>query len=1748
MTTHKVDISHIPKFNGSYFNIWKHRLTLSFKAEKLWPIVNGTQRLPVAPTAAEVAAGANALPLTGAGSINLWEEQDALALTIINNCLENSVVSHIQSCTTSHLAWSRLISIFESQDVVTKMHLKDRLINLKMKDNASIVKHIHHFSAHLEQLSAAGSPVPDDEAIIMLMRSLPQNYQPFIRSLRRQPGLTLQTLITDLIQEETFIKDSSPTSENTSALYVGRKNFNKGKKSYFNKNFRISSDSKGESSGYKPLEKKILAKEKKCFYCKKPGHHIKDCRARIAAEKSNNARQTNLATTNNKLYVVASKTQGHINSTWYVDSGATQHMCHQREGFTNYTKCQDEQIVYLGDDSTSYTIEGHGDVNIKLTNGEEKSIPDVLHIPGLAKNLFSAKQLDQAGGEIRIKNGTSLLINKSGQIIATCTLDPDLYVLGETILTNNFALATPTIISHNTADLWHLRLGHINQQRLKQIQVASKGIRPFDEKEISLCKSCMEGKQHKLQFPKKGARRATEILELVHSDICGPMQVATHTGYLYFITFIDDYTRFCTIYLIKHKSEAFAKFQQYKSYVEKQTQQSIKILRSDQGGEYLSAEFENFLQHHGIKRETTSAYTPQQNGVSERKNRTLVGAVLSMLSYAKLPKIFWGEALYTANYLQNRSPTKALPINKTPFELWYGYQPNLSYLKVFGCKAHVFIPKEQRRKLDSHSFEAIFLGYSEEVKAYRLMNINTRKLIISRDVVFDEVININSPNNSLQVHEDYEELISIDLLHHQPTHRGDHQQLPPPQQIQQPPPLEPTSSIQHNLFSPPGTSSSFQFDPSTYSIEKEQEIAAEIPHQEETTTASSSKYAPPSSLARPVRHKNPTRRLLESIEGRPSARKITPRKHQANIISLAMEPPKTIHEALSREDSIQWEAAIKAEFDSLHKNQTWTLTKLPPNRKPITSKWIFKIKTKSDGTLDKYKARLVARGFTQVQGLDYMETFSPVVKLNSIKVILALATQYNFEIHQLDVKTAFLNGYLEEDIYMIPPEGLALPLNSDLVCKLGRSLYGLKQSSRAWYLRLDQYLIFHKFLRLESDASIYIKREDNQNFLILTVYVDDCLLVSNQLSLIQNMKSLLQSEFDMSDEGELHFTLGNAIIRNRDEGWIIIHQQKYLISKLEEYNMLDCNPVSTPMQAGIRLSKDDSTPSPQDQHLYSQIVGSLMHAIVNTRPDCAYTISSLAQYLTNPTEYHIQTLKRTLRYIKGTLPYGICYQRSSKGDILHGYSDADWAGCKDTRRSTSGYCFLLANGVISWGSKKQQSVALSSTESEYMALSKATTEAIWLRKLLSELGFPQTNPTTIYSDSQSAIALTANPKYHSRSKHIDTQYHFTREKVLSQEIILQFISTTEMAADILTKSLPAEKHHLCMLKLGMSSIPQSKITTHVQALVISGPVHLCGSLAYLDHSLSGRLHLQSHIMSKICSRKQDMHTRTINQITRSAIYELQNMQIMQRNSNEKPISSNTQHLQLPAKVRTNGSSFHLYLRSASTITTKFRKEKQHSSLAHQRAFTRQMQSQQKPQQGANLQHRRRDRRPEQRCLHLPREDRGGGGHCAATQAPHPSSVPAKLGEEGEQQSPKSTMLQRRKWSSYLSCMNEMQGVYSHRSQTPPLRSATQLRLHCRRSKRLMHQPQAITPSSIRSAAVATQKPCRTAKTHHCKTQVQISTFRTNVDSSASTSISATSRSKSAAQSQVCNDTTNPTLQKKTVKDDIMFIETDEALT
>lgn len=594
------DTKDYPKFDGgNYFNSWKHKVSLLLRTHKLWTIVEGTETKPIPPTTAEIARGSVALPRTGAGSVMDWEERDVLALLIINNCLDNSLTCHIQRCETSKTAWDELLRLFQSQDPITKMYIMDTISSIKMKEGEQLMKHIQKFRTLLEQLNALGAPMGDEEAILNLMRSLPTSYRIVIRSLRRQPNLTLQTLITELLQEEKIIKDLEPPTTHTSALYAGKRNYKFNK---YKTKFVPNINRANTSSSSKPNFNFQNAKKGKpiCFICKRDNHLTKDCRYLQRSHElgSNKKQQSNIAQQSDtktyaKLYIAASTIVTENDQSWYIDTGATQHMCFDRDAFGNLIEWEQGHVVYLGD-NTTHDIIGQGDVTIQLNNGTVKEISQVLYIPGLKKNLFSVQQLDKAGGEVKLKSGQCILRDRESQIIAECSLEGDLYNLGTTFKrTSNDGIALVTS-TNNKAQLWHLRLGHINPSRMKIIQQISHGVDSFNERNLPLCEACLHGKQHREKFPKLGATRANDLLEIIHSDLCGPLQTATHSGAKYFLTFIDDKSRYTYVYLLKHKDEVFTKFKTYKNEVENQLNKKIKIIRSDNGGEYRSQEFDEF--------------------------------------------------------------------------------------------------------------------------------------------------------------------------------------------------------------------------------------------------------------------------------------------------------------------------------------------------------------------------------------------------------------------------------------------------------------------------------------------------------------------------------------------------------------------------------------------------------------------------------------------------------------------------------------------------------------------------------------------------------------------------------------------------------------------------------------------------------------------------------------------------------------------------------------------------------------------------------------------------------------------------------------------------------------------------------------------------------------------------------------------------------------------------------------------------
>ena len=521
-------------------------------------------------------------------------------------------------------------------------------------------------------------------------------------------------------------------------------------------------------------------------------------------------------------------------------------------------------------------------------------------------------------------------------------------------------------------------------------------------------------------------------------------------------------------------------------------------------------------------------------------------------------------------------------------------------------------------------------------------------------------------------------------------------------------------------------------------------------------------------------------------------------------------------------DRKQWEKAADEEYKSLIDNQTWMLAELPEGRKAVGCKWVFRIKRNVDGSVDRYKARLVAKGFSQMEGVDFSESFAPVAKFTSIRTLLAVGAAENMEIHQMDVKTAFLNGDRDEEIDMEQPEGFEILGKEHLVCKLQKSLYGLKQAPRAWYQKMDKFLSSEGFQRLNSDHSVYVSHV-YESQVTIALYVDDLILVGKHLADKRKVKGTLSDRFEMKDLGDIKYCLGIQVDRDRIGRVIRLSQQRYIENVLRKFSMDQCNSISTPLDIGHRLSKSQSPQSKEEEESmlsipYRQAVGSLMYAMIATRPDIAVAMGAVAQHMHNPGEAHWVAVKRIFRYLKGTADVCLSFSSHEGDSVLHGFVDSDWGGNSEERRSTSGYAFIFAGGAISWNSKKQPTVALSTTEAEYMAATQATKEAIWLRRFLEEIGFKQEGPTPIHSDSQGSIALIRNPVHHARTKHIDIQHHFVREKYESKEIEFFYCSTAEMPADILTKGLVKPKFEKCVSKLGLVRAPQGSLSGSVESV------------------------------------------------------------------------------------------------------------------------------------------------------------------------------------------------------------------------------------------------------------------------------------------------------------------------------------------
>ena len=790
------------------------------------------------------------------------------------------------------------------------------------------------------------------------------------------------------------------------------------------------------------------------------------------------------------------------------------------------------------------------------------------------------------------------------------------------------------------------------------------------------------------------------------------------------------------------------------------------------------------------------------------------------------------------------------------------------HLRVFGCRAYAHVQKDKRSAFQPKSRKCVFLGYPLDYKGWKCWDPVTGDVFISRDVKFVETempgaeLDLPGPRyeplsgsvgdvtGSVLIPSDSPVVPSVDpAMSHSDDSDSDSGSEPDLDDSNDPPFVPPSdsdsdsdSTVPRPHFAPsPSASPPSSPEPNTSASPEPRSTVSPAPPSQPrdsgTPPAASGPYVTRSGrsvrptgewwkVSHPYQHAREQHRRsrrsgsdsesaaeaeIATLEDANAVRALSASELIEYAFLTSGVEPRTYKEAMSRDDAGLWHEASQQEYNALLEHGVWELCELPPGRKAVGCRWVYRIKMKSDGSVDRYKARLVAKGFSQKPHLDYTETFAPVAKFASLRTVLAIAAAEDMEVHTMDVSSAFLNGDLDEETYMAQPEGFAAPGQEHLVCHLKKSLYRLKQSPRQWYQKLHTTLTDLGFSRCASDHCVWIWAKNGIK-VIMPAYVDDLTIACNNPPALERIKSELKKRFKMHDLGSIKCILGIEVTRDRANRKIYLSQRKHIGDVLDRFQMTDSRPVSTPLSKSDTLSKEDCPQTPEDLEYmksvpYLSAVGSLMYLSVGTRPDISFAVGALSRFNANPGKAHWKQVQHIFKYLAGTKDLTLCYGLGQDGTSLQIYSDADYAGDVDSARSTSSHTVFIGSCLVNWSSKRQPVVAKSTTEAEYIAANDAGSDGVWFRNFTSELGYPPTGATTLWLDNQSAIRVGKNPEHHSRMRHLLPKYHWLREQVEDKVFSLEYVPTSLMRADVLTKPLERVNHQRVCSLLGLVSQP-----------------------------------------------------------------------------------------------------------------------------------------------------------------------------------------------------------------------------------------------------------------------------------------------------------------------------------------------------
>ena len=1115
-------------------------------------------------------------------------------------------------------------------------------------------------------------------------------------------------------------------------------------------------------------------------------------------------------------------------------------------------------LVTLMDDSTAAlavtTVGTHGDLAAAIFGVSEALTAALTGTTSAFQTLSNAL----LSGNSTSSTFDSVVLPVTAPLLAVLPSNNDAYGTNNP-MPNFFEEVHQSTTSMNVTTRsmmeWHLALAHISKKNLMRIHNTTQNFKIKDPMSKIVCLDCDAAKMKRKNFADSIPPRAENVGEVVYSDICGQINPPTINGEKYVITFLDEKSGYIAVFLAKRKSEAADLFKQIRAKFNNSNRTtSIKMLVTDGGGEYISEDFEIYLKTKGIAHSKTPPNTPQRNGKAERLNKILFDLARAMLRTRRMPRRFWGYAILYAAYCLNRVPKSGK--DEARMEMLFGIKPDFKDLLEFGTPVMFHNHDPHIKKLDDRSFEGIFLGFHEDDHTFKIYDTQNNTVISTRTIRphsdqivefedndfgqffevsdVDEWFTVGQSNFPQALDFLQSPIVTLDnfvnnqlppifndqlppIVNNQLPPIVNNQlppivnnQLPPIVNNQLPPivnnQLPPIVNNQlppivNNQLPPIVNNQPLQNVNHQLQPDLELDIMGNPIFEEVSDEVDDQPAIVVDPAEEAIEEPQPNRYVRANGE--------YPLRNRVQLFALSVEEvdeiknlaevstPKNFKEAMNSEFADEWKTSIQDEQRSLLNLNTFTVVNRPKDMPVVKSRYVFKIKTDEDGAFSRFKTRLVAKGYTQTEGVDYFETFSPALRLESFRFFTSSAVMLGMEIRHLDVQTAFLNGDLDEEIYMEIPEAFDL-IDADRrnhVLKLNKAIYGLKQASRNWNKKFTSVIVAMGFVQSLADPCIFYKYNQDGNLIsAIGIFVDDCLIAGgpHEIELASNK---LKNLFAMHDLGLLSFALG--IKFEQSVGSIKLSQTAYIDKILEKYKLMDATPCNTPLPSDF---ENDSKPF-ENIHLYQSLIGSLIYLMNATRPDIAYAVSYLARSMQKPTEENWRNAKQIVRYLKGTRNVHLEFRRNDKH--LFGYSDASYAEEKN-RKSVSGYVFQQAGASITWRSSKQPIIAQSSMEAEYIALAEAAKECEWLRKLQKEF-FPKKSfsSTIIFEDNQSAIKLTKNPLHSNRSKHIDVRYHRIQELVATKVIDVIHLAGTEMVADIMTKSLGKILHAKFVAGLGL---------------------------------------------------------------------------------------------------------------------------------------------------------------------------------------------------------------------------------------------------------------------------------------------------------------------------------------------------------